>query len=192
MSAAVGQVPVLKVHNPRPRSRLTTLVRLILAIPWLIVQSVWGFLVLLCTIVAWFVLLFTGRYPAGLYEFVANYVRFSTRAFAFTFLLADPFPPFDGTEHPEYPTELQLGPPLPAYSRLKVLLRILYMIPAYIVGYIAGIILYIAGFISWLVILVTGAQPDGLQNVLRWALSWQMRYLLLLTLVRETYDLQVA
>jgi hypothetical protein len=66
------------------------------------------------------------------------------------------------------------------------------MIPAYVVAYIAGIVLYIAGFISWLVIIITGKQPDGLQNVLRWSAGWQLRYLLLLTLLTETYDLQVA
>jgi hypothetical protein len=192
MVAAAGAVPVLKIQNAERRSRLTTLFRLIIAIPWYIVAGVWGIVALLCAIVAWFALLFTGRYPAGLYEFIAGYARFATRAFAFTWLVVDPLPPFDGAEHPEYPAELQLGPPLASYNRLKVLLRIIYIIPAYIVTAVAGIIFYIVGFISWLAIMITGKQPDGLQNALCWALGWQTRYVLLITLTTETYELELA
>jgi hypothetical protein len=184
--------PTLVIQNVSQRSRLTTLVRLILAIPWFILAALWGIVAFLGVIVAWFAILFTGRYPAGIYEFVAAFNRFSVRVYGFTFLLADPFPPFDGAEHPEYPVDLRLGPPPASYSRLKVLLRIIYIIPAYIAGYIAGIALYILGFISWLVILITGKQPDGMESILSSALSWQVRYTLLLTLITETYDLQLA
>lgn len=190
--SAVTSGPTLVIRNVAPRNRLTTLFRLIVAIPWFIVAAVWGIAVLLCAIVAWFVLLFTGRYPPALYEFVAAFARFDVRVYAFTFLLVDPFPPFDGAEHAEYPAALLLGPPPSSYSRLKVLLRIFYIIPAYIVAYVAGILVEIVGFISWLVIIITGREPDGLQNILRWALGWQTRLMLLLLLITETYDLQVA
>jgi hypothetical protein len=190
--SAARSAPVLAIQNVQPRNRLTTLFRLILAIPWLIVAALWGIATLLCAIVAWFALLFTGRYPAGLYEFVAAYARFHTRVTAFAILLVDPFPPFDGAEHPEYPAALLLGPPLASYNRLKVLLRIFYAFPAYVVAYIAGIVLDIIGFISWLAIIITGREPDALQNILRWAVGWQLRLLLLFTLLTETYDLQIA
>jgi hypothetical protein len=124
--SAATSAPTLAIKNIRRRSRLTTLLRFIVALPWLIVAGLWGLAALLCAIVAWFALLFTARYPAGLYSFVAGYARFNARVYAFTYLLVDPFPPFDGAEHPEYPAELRLGPPLASYSRLKVLLRILY------------------------------------------------------------------
>ncbi|HEY5317992.1 MAG TPA: DUF4389 domain-containing protein [Solirubrobacteraceae bacterium] len=190
--SATSAVPSLAIRNTAPRSRLTTLVRLIIAIPWYLVAALWGIASFVCVIVAWFVLLFTARYPAGLYSFVAGYARFNTRTYAFAFLLVDPLPPFDGAEHPEYPAVLRLGPPLASYSRLKVLLRIFYIIPAYVIGIIAGIALEVVGFISWLVILVLGRQPEGLQNILREALGWQIRYLLLITLVTETYSLEVV
>jgi len=190
--SAATSVPTLTIKNIQRRSRLTTFFRFIVAIPWLIVTSLWGIAALLCAIVAWFALLFTARYPAGLYDFVAGYARFNTRVYAFTYLLADPFPPFDGGEHPEYPADLRLGPPLASYSRLKVLLRFLYIIPAYIVAYIAAIAIYVVSFISWLVIIVTGKQPDGLENILQMALGWQVRYLLLTCLITETYSLELA
>jgi hypothetical protein len=48
------------------------------------------------------------------------------------------------------------------------------------------------GFVSWVVIIITGQQPEGLQNALRWALSWNVRALLLITLLSESYDLELA
>lgn len=191
-SSIARWTPALTIANVSRRSRLTTLFRLIVAIPWLVVEFLWLVVAALCAVVAWFALLFTARYPAGLYELVAGFCRYSTRYYAFTWLAADPFPPFDGAEHDEYPTVLRIGPPLPSYSRLKVLLRVIYIIPAYLVCIVAGIVLYVISFVSWIVIIVTGRQPDGLQNALRWCLSWQVRYTLLLLLVSETYDLQVA
>jgi hypothetical protein len=191
-SSAAMSVPTLAIKNIQRRSRLTTLFRLIVALPWVIVSTLWGLTASVCAVVAWFALLATGRYPTVLYQFVASFARFHTRTAAFTFLLADPFPPFDGVEHPEYPAGLQLGPPPTSYSRLKVLLRIVYIIPAYLVAYGAGIVLYVVAIISWLVIIITGRQPDTLEKILQSALGWNIRYLLLSTLITETYSLNFA
>jgi hypothetical protein len=190
--SAAMSAPTLAIKNIERRSRLTTLFRLIIAVPWNVVSLLWGFAAFVCVIVAWFALLFKGRYPAALYQFVASFARFNTRVYAFTYLLADPFPPLDGDEHPEYPVALQLGLPPAAYSRWKVLLRILYIVPAYIVFYIASIAVYIVGFISWLVITITGRQPDALEDILKIALAWYVRYLLLFTLITETYTLKLV
>jgi hypothetical protein len=191
-ASAVDSAPTLRIQDLNPRSRLTTLFRLLIAIPWLILGGLWGIGALLATVVAWFALVFTGRYPDGLYEFVTGFARYTTRVNAFAFLLVDPYPPFDGAEHPEYPAELRLAPPPASYDRLKVLLRIFYIIPAYIVGYVAAIVTEVVGFVSWLVIIFTGQQSEGLQNALRWGLSWSVRLMLLITLVTETYDLELA
>ena len=53
------------------RSRLTTFFRLLLAIPHLLIVAFWGLAVFFGVIVAWFALLFTGRWPLGLYMFTA-------------------------------------------------------------------------------------------------------------------------
>jgi len=46
------------------------------------------------TIIAWFAILFTGEYPAGLYRFGVGVFRWSTRVEAYMFLLRDEYPPF--------------------------------------------------------------------------------------------------
>jgi hypothetical protein len=46
------------------------------------------------TVVAWFAILFTGRYPEGLYQFALGSLRWSTRANAYALLIVDEYPPF--------------------------------------------------------------------------------------------------
>ena len=47
-------------------------------------------------IVAWFALVFTGRYPRGMYDFVAGFLHYETRVFGYGCLLTDQYPPFSG------------------------------------------------------------------------------------------------
>jgi hypothetical protein len=82
------------VHPAGPRDRVTVAFRLILAIPHFIVL---GFVMIgwcITTIVAWFVILFTGEYPAGLYEFGVGSLRWLIRLQAYLLLLVDDYPPF--------------------------------------------------------------------------------------------------
>jgi hypothetical protein len=169
------------------RSRLTTFFRLLLAIPQYLVLALYGIGVFFAVIVAWFALLFTGRWPQGLYDFVAGFMRYYTRVNAYTWLLADPYPPFSADVEPQYPVRLNIGPPLPEYNRLKVLLRIFYIIPAYLIVYVMNIVLELAGIASWLVIVITGKQPKGLQDVLGLCLSYTSRAGALFLLITETY-----
>jgi hypothetical protein len=77
-----------------PRERLTVFFRLILAIPHFIVLFfifiAWCF----TTILAWFVILFTGSYPAGMYNFAVGSLRWVVRVEAYLLLLVDEYPPF--------------------------------------------------------------------------------------------------
>jgi len=48
-----------------------------------------------CVILAWFAILFTGRYPRGLFEFVVGVTRWGNRVLGYAFLLVtDEYPPF--------------------------------------------------------------------------------------------------
>jgi hypothetical protein len=80
---------------PRDLNRWLVLVKWLLAIPHYIVLIFLGLGALLATIAAWFVILFTGRYPRGLFDFVVGVMRWSLRVEAYAFLLAtDRYPPF--------------------------------------------------------------------------------------------------
>jgi len=97
--------PVVYHQTPAiERSRLTVFFRFIMVIAHLIWSLFYELAAGAGVFVAWFATVFTGRYPEGMYEFVAGYLRFSTRLYAYMYLVTDEFPPFDGGEHPEYPS----------------------------------------------------------------------------------------
>ena len=61
-------------------------------------SSLWSIVAEIAIIIAWFAALFTGRVPAGLHNFIASWLRYATHVYAYLFLLADPYPPFSGSE----------------------------------------------------------------------------------------------
>jgi len=77
-----------------PRDRVSVAFRLILAIPHFIVLAFVMLAWCITTIVAWFLILFTGEYPAGLYEFGVGSLRWLIRLQAYLLLLVDDYPPF--------------------------------------------------------------------------------------------------
>ena len=71
------------------------LVKWFLAIPHGIVLIFLGIAAIFVVIIAWFAILFTGRYPKGLFDFVVGVMRWSLRVMAYAFLLTtDKYPPF--------------------------------------------------------------------------------------------------
>lgn len=76
------------------RDRLTVALRLILAIPHLVILWAIGLGWAVTTMIAWFSILLTGRYPAGLYRFGVGALRWNTRVEAYILLLHDDYPPF--------------------------------------------------------------------------------------------------
>lgn len=85
----------LHIEYPEgPRDRLSVGLRLIYAIPHIIIVGVLGIAWFVTTVIAWFAILFTGTYPAGLAEFGRGVFRWTTRVSAYTSLLRDEYPPF--------------------------------------------------------------------------------------------------
>lgn len=71
------------------------LIKWLLALPHYIVLCVLCIAAMFCVIVAWFVILFTGRYPRALFDFVVGVLRWGLRVAAYAFLLTtDRYPPF--------------------------------------------------------------------------------------------------
>lgn len=177
--------------NVEKRSRLTTFFRGLLVIPHLIVLALWGFVAFFAVIIAWFALLFTAQYPRGLYNFLAGFSRYTARVYGYYYLLSDPYPPFNGAEHPEYPVVLEIGPPKDSYSRLLVFFRLILLIPVYIVLYVLSIVAGVVVILNWLVIVVLGRLPEGLHSLVAFCQSYQARstvYALLLTEAFPPFD----
>jgi hypothetical protein len=79
----------------RDLNRWLPLVKWLLAIPHYVVLLFLGIAAVFAVIVAWFVILFTGRYPRGLFDFVEGVLRWWLRVEAYALLLVtDSYPPF--------------------------------------------------------------------------------------------------
>ena len=97
MDAAAGQYPVrLQIDVSERGNRLTTLFRLLLAIPHIIALYVIGIVAQIVMIVLWIVIIITGKRPDGLARFLVYVLRWSTRVNAYLSLLTDEYPPFNG------------------------------------------------------------------------------------------------
>jgi hypothetical protein len=171
-------------HQEDGRNRLTTAFRSIVTIPWLIVAGLYGFAASIAVFVAWFALVFTGRYPDGIYNFVAGYVRMNSRVNSFYYLLTDEWPPFNGDENRDYPVRIGIPSPKPEYSRLKAAFRLIVGIPVILLSYVQTLIAFVVAIVAWFAILFTGRLSEGLFDPLRSAMAYTTRataYFALLT-----------
>ncbi len=76
-------------------NRWLPLVKWLLAVPHYIVLAVLAVAAVFAVLIAWFAILFTGRYPRGLFDFVVGVARWGTRVQAYAMLLlTDSYPPF--------------------------------------------------------------------------------------------------
>ena len=76
-------------------NRWLPLVKWFLAIPHLIVLAILYIVAFFALIAAWFAILFTGRYPRGLFDFVEGVIRWHNRVVGYAFVLVtDDYPPF--------------------------------------------------------------------------------------------------
>jgi hypothetical protein len=176
-----------EVDYVESRNRLTAFFRTILAIPLFILFYVYAIGGAFAVVFAWFAIVFTGRYPVGLYNFVAGTNRYLARMTAYTALLTDEYPPFGLDDAPSYPVRMQFAGPLPQYSRAKTFFRGLLSIPITIMRYVLGILLNVGAAAAWFVIVFTGKMPRGLFDMMVLANSYTARSDAYLYLLTETY-----
>jgi len=165
-------LPALDIDWQDTHSRLTVAFRILLAIPQFIVLFFVGIAAFVLTVIGWFAALFTGRLPDGIAGFLAGYVAWNTRVYAYVYLLVDDYPPF-AFDAPRYPVRIELRPgPL---NRLAVLFRVFLMIPAAIVSAVAGAGLGVFVFLIWLIVLISGRMPPPVFEASAAVLRYGMR-----------------
>jgi Domain of unknown function (DUF4389) len=178
----------ISIDFPEKHSRLTTLFRVFLAIPLYIFGYVYEILALICVLVTWFVMVITARYPSGLYKFVSGYLRFYGRFSAYLLLAVDKYPPFSGGEFADYPVQVTIPERKAKYSRLKAFFRFIYVIPAYIVVAVLGMVLLVVEILAWIIILISGRMPAFIADYIQFTLGWAVRLLGLYLLLVENYS----
>jgi hypothetical protein len=152
----------LVVDDDLKRNRLTVFFRPILVLPHWIWLSLWGIAAYAAAIVNWFATLIMGRSPQPLHAFLAAYLRYLTHVNAYLHMLADPYPGFTGARG--YPVDLEIAGP-ESQRRLVTLFRWLLAIPALIVAYVLGLVMYVIGILGWFASLFLGRMPEGMRNL---------------------------
>ncbi len=172
----------LVVHDDLRRWRLTVLLRQLLAIPHLIVATAWLLLAACVALVNGVFVFVRGRSPASVHDWMARFLRYYTHVQAYTWLVADPFPSFRGW-YGTYPVDLDISGPDPQ-SRWTTALRIVLVIPAYLLMYVLTVVLQVVSVIGWFAALALGRMPRGMRDLMAYCLRYQAQtyaYLLLLT-----------
>lgn len=102
VSPAASVKPVtLEIIHPEKLSRGKLLLKILLGwayvgIPHGILLAIYSIWVGVVTFIAFWIVLFTGKYPKGLFDSVVRLIRWQTRVTAYLYLLRDEYPPFTG------------------------------------------------------------------------------------------------
>jgi hypothetical protein len=176
----------LEIDYPERLNRLSTFFRGLLAIPQLIALTFVGIGALFAIVIAWFAVLFTGRFPRGLFDFIVGVIRWGARVNAYLFLMTDRYPPFSLADDPGYPVRLEIDYP-EHIENWRPLVNWLLVIPF---GYASGGLLFAAYFVvmtAWFAIVFTGRYPEGMFDFVTIPLRWSARHTAYFYFMTERY-----
>jgi hypothetical protein len=131
---------VLSARLEEPLKRWLWIVKWFLLIPHYVVLLILWICVVVATIGAWFAILFTGRYPRGIFDFNLGVLRWTWRVsfYSYSALGTDRYPPFSRQREPDYPATLDVEYQQ-EHSRWGTFGRIVLAIPQLlIVGILEG------------------------------------------------------
>ena len=173
------------IEYPDRLSRWLIFVKWLLAIPHFLILYALGAVVNIITFIAWFAILFTKRYPRGLFDFVVNVNRWNANVLAYYGLFRDEYPPFSW-EPGNYPVTYEVDYP-EELSRWLIFVKWLLAIPHFIVLMFLYIAAFVAWFIAWLAVLFTGRFPRGLFDFIVGVVRWNYRVNAYTNLLRDDY-----
>jgi hypothetical protein len=170
-----GDYPVrFDVEYPERLSRWKIFVKWILAIPHVIIVYLLQAVNSILVFIAFFAILFTKRWPRGLFDFSVQIQRWTLNVYAYGFLFQrDEYPPFTG-ESGQYPLTLEVEYD-DNLSRWQIFLKWLFAIPHLIVLTFIAIAAFVVVFIAFFAILFTGGYPRGMFDFVTGTIRWYTR-----------------
>jgi hypothetical protein len=204
---SAGQPVQLRGQRDESLNRWLWLVKWVLLIPHIIVLLVLWLAFWVVTVVAFFAILFTERYPRSLFDFNAGVLRWTWRVafYGYSALGTDRYPPFSLGHERDYPASLEIAYPERLSRGLVLIKWWLLAIPQYLVlsivggglfttfGGSAAYALPFGGLLGLLVIvaavalLFTGRYPDGVYDFVMGLNRWVYRVIVYVSLMRDEY-----
>jgi hypothetical protein len=172
-------------HDDLRRTRLTVLARWILVFPHLIWLSLYSLVAILVAIANWVVTLIKGRSPERIHRWLVRYLRYTVYMYSYTYLLANPYPPFHG-EEASYPIDLRVEGP-DRQRRLVTAFRLVLAIPAWVLNWVLSQVLLVIALLSWFIAIVMGRIPRGMEQIGLYCLRYQAQTLAYLLIVTDRY-----
>ncbi len=154
-------------------SRLLIFVKWLLAIPQFIVVYLLSLIAEVFIFIAFFAILFTRKYPRGLFDFVVNYYRWNANVSAYVGLLRDEYPPFSW-DAGKYAVSLEVDYP-EQLGRWLPLIKWFLVIPHIFVIMFLGIIALLLYIVAFFAILFTGKFPRGMFDFIVGVTRWSYR-----------------
>ena len=197
MSSEEAHPVQLDIERPESQNRLTnfplfigTFIRSVLAIPHLIILYFLQIAANVVFFIAGFAILFTGRYPVGLFNFYVGYQRWQANVYGYLLHLYDDYPPFSMEPVANYPLRLTVQYP-ESLSRvlnfpffIGLLIKLILTIPHLIILMFLYLAVMVVVFLAQFAILFTGSYPEGMHRFVVGVGRWYVRvgaYLVSLT-----------
>lgn len=189
-TASAGYPLQLALEAPNKIARWRPFLHWIMAIPHFFIWYVLQLLANVITFLAFFAILFTKRYPEGMFKLVVMAMRYGWRVMSFYMYLREDYPRF------EFPSELEdprtdparLSVEYPAeLSRWLPFVKWLLAFPHYVALIFVFIGALVVWFLSFFAVLFTGKYPEGMRNYMVGAMRWGQRVGMYTSLMTDRY-----
>ena len=214
MTSVVTGPVRLRARLDTPLSRWLWLVKWVLVLPHVVVLALLWVAFGVLSVVAFFAILITGRYPRGLFGFNLGVLLWTWRVsyYGYSALATDRYPPFTLAEQPEYPATLDIAHPEQLPRGLVLVKWWLLALPHYLVlGFFLGGGSYAAyqaadapapnggwsvgsggligllALIAGVMLLFTGRYPRGVFDLLLGLHRWVLRVAAYAALMTDVY-----
>jgi hypothetical protein len=175
----------LEVAYPERLSRWRIFFKWLFVVPQLVVVWILGLVLWIITVLAWFGVLFTGRYPRSFFDFASGVLRWQANVFAYAMFLRDEYPPFT-LDAGSYALDLYI-PMAERQSRFRLFIRWAAAIPNQIVLQLVFLGVLFTTFMAWWSILFTGRYPRGLFRFAEGTMRWWARLQAYTYLLRDEF-----
>jgi hypothetical protein len=172
---AAPEYPVrFDVEYPERLSRWKIFLKWLFAIPHVIIIYLLSIVNNVMIFIAFFAVLFTKKWPRGMFDFSLQIQRWTANVLAYGFLLLrDEYPPFSG-DSGDYPLTLEVEY-RDDLSRWMIFVKWLLVIPHLIVLVVLAIAAYVVVITAFFAILFTGRYPRGMFDFVVGTYRWLVR-----------------